>query len=632
MIGAFVNGFPCKLAALRVERYRGGQPRPILVGGDEMHDEIKAALGNGTVDLVVHGPQKAGAEPGDEQVAVKGLIVDRLIHTANNGWLLIMYDARYLLGTRVNPVNLMMKFAGGYLSETNLASYAGGIDHVALRSHIMTGKTARSAVAALNQVFMEDDIQLAEYGLPDALSYLADRANADLIVTLDGKYDWATREDINGSSKLPGKNDYPWASLPGWVNKGSTFFNLPKELRVYSTERHCIRLQGADPQASISHSEPVELRVELTQVYAENGTYYTLNELLVAFGYGSGAITDADIARLYTTETMQGSAIERDGSDNNMRLLRAIKADWRKLWRIDYTDTLGNVGGWTDFKFGTLNEDGTVNEDNAVDCDWVEFLQVISPNPNYIGSEASKNHDGPAPFIADWDAGPEKRVIRLKQIELPDKDNIAYPGALVEPLKIEVKNSIEDSEGVVEILKNLKVIERADISKAKFNKSFTIDIFVCATRRMPNDESKWHVEKVPAFPAGSFNYQEMPPGEVLCYRDYTKPGVAGHDAQADGLGPVLNDALLKQDGERRAEVWKLTHVAQLDSEGIAEGIAAFRDIRLDGPIKEIVMEMSEGVVRTRVVAGNLADARVRGIAADKRIAKRKQEEAGKVVV
>jgi hypothetical protein len=127
----------------------------------------------------------------------------------------------------------------------------------------------------------------------------------------------------------------------------------PERIRSYFTERHCIALKGGDPFTTIATPAGLapELEVELEQVYLFDGEYLTLSEMLTAAGYSSRAMSDEDIAS-HLMKEMQGPAVERDRSDNNDKLQSALKSNWRRTWRVKFRNSVGHIGGWTDWKFG----------------------------------------------------------------------------------------------------------------------------------------------------------------------------------------------------------------------------------------------------------------------------------------
>lgn len=636
MTAIYIDGFPVEYQAARIPRYRGTSPQPIEIYGISRYEDIKSIVAGakgGFVTLTIKGPATPGGDPGEDEVTMKDIIIERLTRMTSKVWKLEAYDKRLLLRSRVADQNFMMTFGDDYLEGTEETNYSNAIQAMCLSHDVLKDNMDSGAYSLIPSIKTEDDIALAGYGLEDQVAYLSDRASVDLDTLLTGKFRFADRADIAGAQHLPNPDDYRWAIAPGWVYLDNVITNRPRKIRAYYWERHCIAMQGADPTTTISTAGDDTVAVQLEQVYVDKGVYHTLDELLVAFGYAAGDVSDAEIAGAFMTGTMQGTAIERDGSDNNDRLLNAIHDGWRRLWRVQFPKTLGHIGGWSEWDFGTLNADGSVTG-AAVDCAWVEFLSVLSDDGSgtFDGASATKNNAKPAPFVPTWDAGPAGLVIRLKQKELSDPDNFAMPGALVSPLTVKTQNTVSDDAGQDEVLRSFKVIEVEDKSKAKFTASFSLTLYMVATRRMPNNEYKWHVENVDGFGDGDIEYVELPPSaEVFCYRDYVD-GTSGHTATADGLGPVLNTTQINDDAERRAEGWKITHAAALEGEALAEGIAAFRDVELRGPVNSVVLELGEdATARTRITVGNLGDKQAREMVAQRRMSARKQREAGKAV-
>jgi hypothetical protein len=402
-------------------------------------------------------------------------------------------------------------------------------------------------------------------------------------------------------------------------------------------------LKGGDPFTTIATPAGLapELEVELEQIYLFDGEYLTLAEMLTAAGYSSRAISDEDIAS-HLMKEMQGTAVERDRSDNNDKLQSALKSNWRRTWRVKFRNSVGHIGGWTDWKFGKLNADGSVS-DVAVDCPTVEFLSVVDDDGagTYIGKPITVNHDSPSKLTATWEIEKESMIIHLSQPKDMDDGSFFIPGELVDVVgngtqlrldKLAV-SSIDDGTGQGHPLAGYEIIESQDRTKAQFNPDFEITIYAVATKRMPNNFNRWWHEDVDAYPAAEayVPYQDLPPSEtVIAYRDYVDPA-NGKNSLGDGLGALLNQPQVRLEAERRAEVWKLVHGNPIEGEGVAMGVAAFRELDLSGPIKEISLEIVGHKVTTRVVVGNLANERARLITAEKKVRQRGYEEKGKKV-
>lgn len=610
MSGIWLGDFPVEYQTASIPRYRGAVARPIVIEGiGPRYSEIKTfvlGLQGKPTDLIACGPAQPGGQPGEEWVTMKGIFIERLIRRSAAAWTIIAYDRRILLASRVADQNYRMKFGQDYLTGTDHSTYKAALVALCDSVDVLKASLDSSAFNLLVPVPLEDNTAPAGQSLPEVIDYLTDRGGCDLDVTLDSKFTFADRGDIDKAQIIQATSGLPWVHQPGFLSLENIVTNKPKRIYGFYWERHCHALKGYDPEATVSTNVPAELYMELEQVYVENGVYYTLEELLAAFNY-DGAVSDATIARTIMGN-FQGTDLEDDGSDDNLRVRAALIDGWRRLWRVKFPKAGGNIGGWTDFVFGQLNADGSVSE-TAVNCRWVEMLSVIEAGEDrkYVGSDATRNHEAPAPFSVTWDGGPETGVIRLVQRQLNDKDNIAIPGELEEALKVGVKNTVEDGAGISENLKNLKVIEVEDRAKAHFKTSFEVTVYIVATRRLPNTEDKWWLEDVAGFSDGDVDRVELPvPAELMCLRDYVDPANGKNDA-GDGFGSVLNTQALEDDAKRRAGMWKLLHTAELDGDGLSESVFGFRDVRIQGPIKEISLECDGPKIQTRIVAGNLGN-------------------------
>lgn len=635
MSGLWLNDFPVDYGRVVIPRYRGAVAKPITIDGigPRWQDVRSFILGlqGSPLDLKAIGPSVPGAKPGEESVLVKELYVERLIRRSKAAWTLVLYDKRILLASRVADQNYRMRFGESYLKGTDHGTYKECLQALADSVDTFKSNLASDAFVLIDNTKIDDNNALAGFSLPEIVDYLADRANVDLDVTLDAKFTFADRTDIEKSELIQITTGLPWVSQPGFLSLENIVTLRPRRIYRYFTERHCMAVKAYDPGASVSQNVSDDLYIEWEQVYKENGVYYTLEELLAAFGY-DGGITDAGIARSIAGN-FQGTDLEDDGSDNNLRVRAAITDGWRRLWRLKFPQPDGNLGGWTDIVFGTLNEDGSVTERTA-DCKWVEFLSVIEPGEDrrYVGADATRNHDAPSPFVPTWDGGPESGIIRLVQRQLADTGNLAVPGALESPLKVAVKSTVDDGQGFSEQLKNLKIIEVEDRGKARFVPSFEMTVYLTATRRLPNDETKWHLEDVEGFANGDIDRVELPvPDRPMCYRDYVDTA-NNKPSLPDGMGAVLNADELAAEAERAAEVWKMLHTSEMDGEGISESVFGFRDVRLRGPIREITLECEGPKVQSRIAVGNLGNLESRRRVAQRHIAARRQSEKGIAVL
>lgn len=608
-----LGGVKLAYCEFRWPLYRGMTPRAVEIEQPAaLYPALKAmALGlNGfPTYLAGDGPAKPGVSPGVRSFYFAGVYVASVSLLDAMRCRVVLYDRRYELTRRVMDKSYRIQFGDGYMNGTEKKTYREALEDIVGSIDLLEANLADDAYASVPETDLPENLLLDGLPLLTALGSLGETGGLDLCVDWMGKYYFANRADVEDST-LPGRSDYSWKMPPGWVIDENIRLQRPRTLRVYSKERHCLKLVGTDPNSTVSHNEPPELRVELEQVYSSKGEIYTLDELLVAYGFTAGAITDSEIANVYMTDTFQGTLIEANGTANYNAVITAIKDGWRTLWRIKFVDSRGTLGGWEDWEFGQINADGSVSE-VAVDCAWVEYLNVLDLPDNAdttISAKLTHNHIGPAPFTPVWEMGPADRVIRLTQKPLQD-GNFAVPGALVSPLTVTVKPSVQTEEGESIPLDYYEIVDMEDRGKSRFFKSFNVAVYVCATRRAPNNETRWHAEDVEAYEFGDIEDAEIPPGTQLCVRDYATDS----NRQADGLGPLLNADVVKADAERRAEAWKIAFGQQAAGEGLAESVMMATEWKVNGAIAEISLEASiEGqgvqVFRSRMIVGGLVDA------------------------
>ena len=531
----------------------------------------------------------------------------------------------------MHDVDFNIQFGDGYLDDTRQPTIRGAINQLRKSISLLSTLTTGASVNALPDVGLRDGLHLSGQSLSFGLGQLLESASADLTVHNDGRIYFIGRTGIDNSSKLPKQGDYKWATEPPWFTRATTIMGRPRTIYAYSPERHCLRIEYATGDDTVVSRGPQSLRVELEQVYSSGGEYFTLDELLSEYDF-PGELTDADVAHAIMSETLEGTTLyDSYGTANFEAVQKALVDGWRRLFRIKFSGTNGALGGWKDWAAGKINADGSV-QPVAVECPWVEFLNVALPTngiERLVDSPMTVNHDSPSPFTVVFEGDVSNGIIRLQQRALRD-NNLAIPGALTEPLRLAVKNSVEDGQGAAYTLDNMKLIEREDRGKARFDPTFSAAIYLCATRQMPNDETRWHSEAVKGYSDGDISFVELPPGEAVCVRDY----VGGDKlVLGDGLGAILNQDELTIDAGLRADSWKAEQTAALEGSGVAESLMLFNDYEVDGPISEITLDVkvteTSCTVQTIITAGNIGDTDVASRIAANRNANRKWQGAGK---
>ena len=619
-------------------KYRGTVARTVTLECPGEHfKELKTlakSLGGNATYLEVTGPDKPGNNPGEATVKIEGVYILRVVKHNKQTCYVMCADKRNILSRRVSDKDFLIRFGDGYLEGTEFTTYQSSLREVVKSHDVLRGNVGGSAYTDFANASMRDGQHLSGLTLIDGLGAVLEESGNSLTVGNDGYFRFPACEDLDAVGKLPQVSQYSWHIEPVWSAAETLVLGVPRKVRCYYHERHCLRLVGAEEGRTVSTGGPRELQLTLRQRYSDSGTIYSLEELLVANGFAATELTNAEIARAFWTETFEGTNLNYAyGTAAFDRVHAAVRDGWRRLWKIDPTDAIGHIGGWTDWDFGKINADGSVTP-VAVECKWVEFLTelAVQAGNDVIGSPMTINHDaGTSPFAVQWEGDVSSGVIRMVQRDKL-RGSVALPGSLIDPLVVEINRSnvLADGKGKTESLDEFIVIERQDIGKAKFVADFDIAIYACATKRMPNDETRWHNREVASgLPDPDIGYVELPPsGELMLVRDYVVSGDASHFAQGDGFGPFLNDQQVQDNAELRTEAWKIQHLAALDGAGVAESIMLFKDTEVRGPINEVTLIMESQVVRTRVTAGNLADARQRDRVAAKRLASRKFQAAG----
>lgn len=659
-------------SAFEWPKYRGTVARAVEIDvPGEYFDRLKAlasSLGGQATFLEISGPGSAGATPSKATVKIEGVYIDRVIRMSDALTRVILYDRRFVLSRYIASKDFNIQFGDDYLEDTRFEKYQAAIQEF-IDSRPGTESNFAEFVNPESRN-APDGLHVSGLTFAAGLGDVLERYGMSLTVWNDGKLRIVEMGDANDKGNLPKKTDYSWNVEPGWTFTDSYICGKPAFVYVYYPERHCLRLRGSDPNASIAYSGPPELRLELEQVYKTRDgdgkpAYLTLEELLEAHNFSSTLITDADICNAYMTENFDGTALYSEiATLDGQAVIDSISECWRTLWRVKPVGDKAKVGGWKDWVFGKINPDGSV-QPVVVECQWVEFLQsphlpetaAGQPLPDtLIGAAMTLNHESPAPFTAAWEGGdPSLGIIRLDRKKLPD-GAIAVPGKLRDPLTIKQVQKIEsgdgkkydpNTEGGNDAL--WEYVASEPRSKARFVQSFDIAVYVCATRMMPNNETRWHQESVEGFPDADIGYVELPvSGDVYCIRDYVNTEEVTHNVDADqvgqppatidpdhqplsdGLGQILNLAEVENDAETRADVWKSTHMSGIDGFGVAESIPAFLDVEVRGCISEVVLMVDNEEVKTRISAGNLSDNDARNRKAQKRIVERRFKTRGAV--
>lgn len=639
---ATINGIPLDEGSFVWPLYRGTQAQRVTIYGFgprwEEYKALAQSLGGRPATIELRGTSTPGGRRGSTRITIQNVYVHRVTRAGEGSVELWCYDSRARLKEYAGAMDFNMKFGDGTLDGTAYTTYREAIEAYCRREDEIAALLADDAFDRIPDRELESNIHLSGLPADDPLGYLCERANCDLVVGLDGKWYFASRQDATLDWFVKYENE-AWLSTPGFINAEHLVLQRPRTVVSYYWEHHTMRLTGANGSATIAHSGPDITHVELRQRYLYDGEYLTLDELSSALGFGTSFITDERIARSYFSDSAQGSPLHPLNTFNRKLMWAIIKRDWRKLWRIYYPNG-GSVGAWDMWRFGQLNADGSI-EPVSVECPWVEFKRVINPGPDgkIEGTPWTINHTTKSPFKATWDDGPESGVIRLYVDPEREGERDALPpvpgslrvlrkGNQDTALKIIARNELENGEGAAANVRNLTLFGREDLSKAFLQTSFEMVVYMTARRFMPNDKTRWHGENNIGFSDGDVERRELPPSdEVHCYRTYVGGGNA---ASADGLGAILNQDELTQDAERRTEVNKIITAMISESTGRADtlNIAQKHPRVVDGPVAGLTLHLDGVETCTRMTVGNLGDDKARKLVAAKRIANRKVQVQG----
>lgn len=661
----FINQLPLDQGRFVFPMYRGTEARAFTVYGFgprwPEYEALVKGLQGGFARLRIVGSRIAGPRPGRLELNIPDIIVLRATLVNELSVELECYDSRLLLREVVNALDFNMLFGGDYLEGTAKTddlpyTYAEAIRRLCEADSRIASRMAADAYAAIPDRTLESNVHLSALLATDPLGYLCDRAGCDLAIELEtGKWYFASREDAS-PQWFQGFEAYNWRVRPGFMALATYVTRRPRKINCYYWEHHTLRVEGVDsgPRSTRTPNTygPASNKVSLEQVYRddESGAYLSLEDLLTAHNL-SGTADDATIAAAFLSDSAKGTGLHPLDTFARKVVWGIIRRDWRRLWRITFPQ--GSTGGWDQWRFGKIQEDGSV-EPVSVECPWVEFTRVIQSDRqgNLENLPWTFNHTASnqkTPFVATWDNGPESGVIRLVVQDSADRmrDLIPpLPGALTttrdgvtdDALKIVRKNAVSNGEKSADgsAIDHLDLVAREDISKGRLLESFRVAVYLTARRFMPNTSARWQLQTAEGFSGGDIDSIDLPPGdEVQAYRTY----VGGDHSDtalwfaSDGLGITLNADEVREDAERRAEVWKLTHCLSAAGEGHADTLNIAKRTRLiDGPIQEVELhaEKDGDAVETfaLVRVGNLADNKARSLTAAKRLASRRLDVQG----
>lgn len=639
--------------------YHGASIRPVVIAVDAERTEEFKALPYITTLEIVASAEDGTTNPAEETITIEGVRVIEIREVNDVATEIYLSDVRAELARRVFPSDFLLRWKDGYLAGTNKPTLREAIEYAA---GFVPELAAALAPDAFDEIPETDSFDLPEklvqagrLVLP-AIESIASTVGSTVSVGYDGLIRFPKPA---GDADTFATDAYSWVGdiRPSWDVKARNKRGLPQTYRVYYNERHAIRTVIYDPRATSSGNA---LAYEFEQVYGFNEQFGTLTELLEFYGFSRNAISEEQIADKYMTANFEGTDIQRDGSVEADTVIAIIKRDWHQTYRFLYADALGRRGGWTEKAFGRFIEvedkDGTTRyaEDpqaSPVRAEWTQWLAVAEPNKVYgqeqlLGSVVARSHPKPpepstlptAPFDAEWLSEPDG-VFRIKFNGTREDTASAWVGKMAgvedSVLTVERSTAEDDHGNHVEVEFGLYVPEIADI---RFQEDYEMEVFIVATRRLPNNQDRWTHIDVEGFADGDVELAELEVGEELyAIRDYVgESGVGNIDKpqEADGFGRVLNQVELEKDAERRVRILKEDMAARLEGRGVAQGIAPVLDLVYPkGPISEMVISVDDStVVLTRLYASNRDSAQARYERKLRRERSRKRDAGGVPVV
>lgn len=608
-------------------------------------------------DMTVECTSEPGNRDGaPETITIRGLRLVDVIEVDDEFCDVVVTDVRDELANRVCPADVNQRWKDGYLNSTRFQYMPDLFEYLAPLIFILQDALAGDAFDELPQegdYELPDDERLSGLPLPEAGQRVQQLLAIDPVVGVDGLLRFVRRgQDVPFSVDA-----YNWLldATPAWSVESRSPRGLPRTYRFHFWEKHVIPLTNRDPgDSSATSFPPAELETQLEQVYAFDGRYGTLAELLTFYEVPS--ISADDIGGFIMTANFEGSTIERGTSQNAGVVIGILKRDWRKLWRVKYPQNVGRKGGWTDPQFGMFetltDKDGqtiyTGDVSGApVRMEYAEYLAEVDEgqetqttlDDNIVIRSVKKDADGllpVAPFTVAWESDAVGEVFRLSPNPGPDQQEV-YPGRITNnaqhALAVQLRSTmVLDDGGEFDMPFEVRYIPLpSDMRFAQSENEFELEVFMVATRRLPNTAEKWTAVERDGFANGDVEVLEPEVGEeVYALRDYINPR-EGKPAASDGLGLVLNQDDLDRNADRRTRVLKDNAGTLVGGAGVAIGVALLNDnSHPRGAVGSYTLEIEDVSVLTRVEVGDLDDVRAREQRARIRENLRRSQLGGKV--
>jgi hypothetical protein len=605
-------------------------------------------------DLKVTFSAKPGTEAPAQTIVIPDIRVLSIRRNSDRTCLIRMMDARRDLEKFIAEIDANLSFRGGTLEDTEFVTIGQCLQRLFKRAeHLFQPKAFTSFPAHT----MPADKLMAGMALGKPVDDLLSIAGVRLWCDQKLKLGFADRTDVKG---YPLKNrGYSWVigAEPGWLHEGRLLGQVPRKLRFYYRRRHALL---AEVEHDRSQTSSGRLGVVLRQRYSDAGEMLTLDELLTRYEPAAvGIVNDTVIGNAYMTDNFEGTAIERDGSDNRDKLIRIIKSDWRTLYEVAFTDPRMKVGGLHDLQVGVfkVNADGVAVDDvspvGAIFGQWAEFFSVLSgAGPGSIlNQSAAVNHLKAAgssllpaaAFTATWE-NEAAGIIRLRQQKLPDdnlavnaliRDGAASDAATQNPESMRVtwqKTAIQTPTGAVSTRWKLDAPSR---TKAKLKVTETVALLV-GTQRLPNDLDRFEMIELDGVADGDVDFQEFEVPEqaaIFDYVDFAKVTPGNHPLVKAGewIGQWLNRDTCMEDAESRRATFMKELERGNDGAGVAAGMAAFENESVAGPVDSITLQIRKRLVFTEVSCQNLGVDPAQAKRADRRREAAQVQQGGKVI-
>ena len=400
---------------------------------------------------------------------------------------------------------------------------------------------------------------------------------------------------------------------PPWVFGEAVRKGIPKALRTPYAKRVALR---ASNEETISES-PTRPALRLSQVYRSlsGRGFVGLTELIAErndlMGEFASEITE-QIIRDNIENREAGNAwedtilqpwaganvatipgmTEQERAEAATEIVARIYADWRLLFRVSVPSTqlpagaalLPQLGAYTDYAFGRVREvlstgdedsgvtdAGNVDPAQAVRCDWVDFLGGgISglEGIDILGdAKSATNHtiNDETPFVPVWEDY-ARGIVRLQTGESPGILS-RRPGVVANE---KLFSGIIDAEDLVTLSEQKRPAR--GIASKRMSGAATIQLYVVATQRVPQTESRWHMEAI-----------DVDGGDLdETWTISTDVGKAAY-YPLDSLA-AQNAGAIKEDAQRRADRYIGKMRARHAGSGTADGLTA-AGVEVDGIIE-----------------------------------------------